>query len=510
MATVNYTYEFTTNGNTGVITLTVDTTTLFNYVDNSGGSFQGYPITGISGTFNGQTITGLLPTNNTTQGGNPLTSDGTVNGGGAAGQYDNVFARDDTQGANGVGTSGKASIYGIDNRGFAFRAGGTDYRISKQTASTTNFIYQSNGTLSQPTTFSQANSDVPCYVTGTRIRTARGEVAVEDLRAGDLAVTASGAERPIRWIGHRTIDCARYSDPCTAWPVRIAAHAFGDGKPVRDLWVSPTHALCVDLLGEVLIPANALVNGTTITQEPVERVTYWHVELDSHDILMAENMPAESYLDLSNRGFFVEAGTIDLTLGPDAPAIHGTADFCRPYHARGPLVDLVRGRLRERAEAEGWRLAEAPWADLHLVADGQVIHCDVEGLTARFVLPAEARDVTLVSQAGPPVHVADGMTDLRRLGVSLATLAIDDGLTGARAIALDDARLGAGFHTVEGDGTVLWRWTDGAALLPASLWAGCRGTVFLRLTLTHAAPQRWVEPREAANAADPLEVRHCA
>lgn len=508
MATVNYTYQFTTNGITNNITLTVDTTTLYTY--NSNGAFQGYPITGISGTFNGQTITNLLPSNNTTQGGSPATNDGTANGGGAAGQYNNVFWLDDSQGNGGIGPSGKASIYGLDNRGVAFRAGGTDYRIAKLPTSNTNFIYQSNGTNSQPTTFNAANSDVPCYVTGTRIRTARGEVAVEDLAVGDLAVTASGAERPIRWIGHRTVECARYSDPCTAWPVRIAAHAFGDGKPARDLRVSPAHALCLDLLGEVLIPANALVNGTTITQEPVERVTYWHVELDSHDILMAENMPAESYLDLSNRGFFVEADTIDLTLGPDAPAAHGTADFCRPFHASGPLIDLVRARLQERAEAEGWRLAEAPWADLHLVADGQVIHPDVEGLTARFVLPAEARDVTLVSQAGPPVHVADGMTDLRRLGVSLAALTIDDGLTGTRAIALDDARLGAGFYAVEGDGTVLWRWTDGAALLPASLWAGCRGTVFLRLTLTHAAPQRWVGPREGADAADPLEVRHCA
>ena len=61
------------------------------------------------------------------------------------------------------------------------------------------------------------------------------------------------------------------------------------------------------MLGEVLIPASSLVDGTTIVQEHVERFTYWHVELDSHDILLAENLPAESYLEMSNRGFFTDA-----------------------------------------------------------------------------------------------------------------------------------------------------------------------------------------------------------
>ena len=54
----------------------------------------------------------------------------------------------------------------------------------------------------------------------------------------------------------------------------------------------------------VLVPAGALVDGRGIVQLEVERVTYWHVELDGHDILLAENLPAESYLAMGNRGFF--------------------------------------------------------------------------------------------------------------------------------------------------------------------------------------------------------------
>jgi hypothetical protein len=493
----NYTYEFTTNGNTGTITLTVDTTTLYTY--NSNGSFQGYPITGISGSFNGQTITGLLASNNTTQGGSVATND--ANGtGGNAGQYNNVFWRDDTQGNGGLGPSGKASIDGIDNRGFAFTAGGTDYRISKQSASTTNFIYQSNGTASQPTTFNAANSDVPCYVTGTRILTARGEVAVEDLTVGDLAVTPEGTERPIRWIGHRTIAC--HGDSARL-PVRIAAHAFGPGRPARDLFVSPAHAICVDLLGEVLIPTCRLINGTTITQVSVESVTYWHVELDSHDILVAEGLPAESYVDCGNRAFFANVEVTDLAAPPDErPA--GPSAFCRPFYETGPIVDSARARLADRAEALGWRLVEDPLADLHLIVDGQVLHPDVEGLTARFILPAAACDVRLVSTTFVPAHVEAGSGDDRRLGVCLAALSIDDGLTGIRHIALDDPRLTQGLHQVEST-DMTWRWTDGAATLPADLWDGCRGTFFLRVALACAAPRR-VGPQDMAGLVHPAQA----
>ena len=84
-----------------------------------------------------------------------------------------------------------------------------------------------------------------------------------------------------------------------------------------------------------------------------------------------------------------------------------------------------------------------------------------------------------------------GSTDARRLGLPLAGLTFDDGLTGARTITLDDQRLNEGFYAFDGGP----RWTDGAALLPASLWDGCRGATFLRLTLAAPALPRWVAPQ---------------
>ncbi len=102
----------------------------------------------------------------------------------------------------------------------------------------------------------------------------------------------------------------------------------------------------------MLIPAGLLVNGSTIFQVEVDTVTYWRVELETHDVILAENLPAESYLDMGNRGFFKEADVVDLAAGPDAdPAQRTHADFCRPYVDSGPVLDAVRARLEARAAA---------------------------------------------------------------------------------------------------------------------------------------------------------------
>lgn len=144
-------------------------------------------------------------------------------------------------------------------------------------------------------------STQPCYCAGTHIRTPTGEVAIEDLRPGDLVLTArsrGAAPQPVGWIGRRTVDCATHPRPWDVLPVRVQAHAFGQGRPRRDLWLSPDHAIFMD---GVLIPIRYLVNGASLAQQQVARVTYYHLELPRHDIVLAEGLPAESFLDAGNR-----------------------------------------------------------------------------------------------------------------------------------------------------------------------------------------------------------------
>jgi hypothetical protein len=99
---------------------------------------------------------------------------------------------------------------------------------------------------------------VACFTAGTRILTPHGEVPVESLAVGEIVLTASGEERPIRWIGRREIDCARYAVPGQVQPVCIRAGAFGAERPRRDLSLSPDHAV---FEGGVLIPIRQLLTN---------------------------------------------------------------------------------------------------------------------------------------------------------------------------------------------------------------------------------------------------------
>jgi hypothetical protein len=138
-----------------------------------------------------------------------------------------------------------------------------------------------------------------CFMAGTRVRTPTGEQVVETLAAGDLVLTAEGEIRPVRWLGRQTIS-TRFADPLRALPIRIRKDALADAVPARDLLISPDHALRID---DILVQAGALVNGVSITRETdvPEIFVYYHVELDDHSLILAENTPAETFVDNVDR-----------------------------------------------------------------------------------------------------------------------------------------------------------------------------------------------------------------
>jgi autotransporter passenger strand-loop-strand repeat protein len=193
---------------------------------------------------------------------------------------------------------------------------------------------------------------VICFAEGTRIATTNGDVAVEALREGDWVLTALGDVARVRWIGHRRFSLASRPDVA---PIRLSEGSLGEGVPSRDLLVSPEHAMG---LGGKLVPARLLVNGTSITRDTsMAGITYYHVELPRHDLLLAEGAAAESWLDTGNRGMFANApGSVDLyaDLEPDLTSEAWQTQACAPLVEGGLDLAVIRARLEGRAIILGY------------------------------------------------------------------------------------------------------------------------------------------------------------
>lgn len=191
-------------------------------------------------------------------------------------------------------------------------------------------------------------SALPCFCAGTRLLAANGAIAVEDIVAGDTIVTVRAGgplERRVIWTGRRSLDIARHADPAAIRPVRIRAGAIAAGIPERDLRLSPHHAIYLD---GALFEAISLVNGSSIYQEQTTtHVTYHHIELEAHDILLAEGLPCESYLDTGSRHEF--EGEAALALHPGFELSQGT--LCGPLIQEGARLRHERRRLAARVEA---------------------------------------------------------------------------------------------------------------------------------------------------------------
>jgi hypothetical protein len=232
-------------------------------------------------------------------------------------------------------------------------------------------------------------------------------------------------------------------------PICFAAGALGDGLPAQNLIVSPDHAL---YLQGHLIPAKALVNGFSVRQLKRSGVTYYHIELPEHAVLLAEGAAVESYLDTGNRAAFENGGRV-LSLHPDFAQGLRAARACAPFAEAGPVVEAVRQGILDRA---GIETTGDPALRVTYEHGAAVI-------TSRCAIPGE---------------IFADPRDRRRLGVKVMGLR-----AGRRKIPLDHPALIQGWHGMEPDG----RWTDGRAVVPESLLAGRALHLTLAATLRYPA-----------------------
>ncbi len=307
------------------------------------------------------------------------------------------------------------------------------------------------------------------FAEGTLIATPEGEVPVERLNVSDTVRTRAGSARVV-WLGHRRVECRSHPSPRDVWPVRVQQGAFGPGLPARDLLLSPDHAVFLPAIGGgVLVPVRYLINGASIRQEPAKRITYWHVELPRHDVLLAEGLPCESYLDTGNRADFANGGQVT-HLHPALALNIWARSACAPLVRDGALLAEARAALLPWAAQLGHVLL--PGGDLHLMVGQDRIDPDsIEGGIYRFTLRRESlASLRIVSRSGIPAEVEPHGTDTRRLGALLERMAL------FRPWAWHEVNLwaqrGAGLHVPERDGVRAWRWTDGDALITLPEAAG--------------------------------------
>jgi collagen type I/II/III/V/XI/XXIV/XXVII alpha len=262
-----------------------------------------------------------------------------------------------------LGLSGYTPILEVENGGTAISAalssGGAAVIHSGGTGSDTTVLsggalYVSSGGVVLDTVVSSGGTvigSIPCFAAGTLILTERGDVAAENLQIGDRIATEDGTFEPVIWIGSRVVDCRRHPRPGQVLPVRILAGAFGPGRPRRDLYLSPDHAIFAE---DVLIPARHLIDGNGVRQMACAQVTYLHVELPRHCVILAEGLATESYLDTGDRASFGGDGrvvTAHPVFGTEAGDVMLIAEArgYAPLRVMGPEVERVRDQLAARA-----------------------------------------------------------------------------------------------------------------------------------------------------------------
>ena len=144
-----------------------------------------------------------------------------------------------------------------------------------------------------PVSFSDPS--LMCFARGTMIETENGEIAVEDLQAGDMIRTLDNGMKPLSWIGSTKVKAKG-----TKAPILFRKGVIGN---TQDLLLSPMHRVMLQdwqaklLFGssELLATAQSLVNDSTILRQPVEEVEYFHIMFDSHEIVLSNGAPTESF-----------------------------------------------------------------------------------------------------------------------------------------------------------------------------------------------------------------------
>ncbi len=355
-----------------------------------------------------------------------------------------------------IGTNG--TIAGQSATRLTISGSGGTVTLQLDASDGTNFTTMSDG-------LSGTELSIACFCRGTLVLTDRGEVPVEVLDIGAGLVTRDGAMKPLKWIGRRSYGGWLAAGNPKVLPVCFKPGSLADGVPRRELWVSPEHALYLD---GMLVPAELLVNGVSIVKAAaVDEVHYFHLELDEHDVILAEGAWAESFIDDDSRAMFHNAGEYR-ALYPEAP-LHPPARYCAPRVEEGFELEALRRQLDGRAH--------------RLRPDGTVAAMALEGhldLVRHDRIEGWARDPERPDVPVALLVLADGAEIGRvvadRYRPDLVTAGIGDGCH-AFELVVPGGLAAAWQHTIEVRRADDWTMLTGSPVVLPPAGGGIRGKV---------------------------------
>jgi hypothetical protein len=152
----------------------------------------------------------------------------------------------------------------------------------------------------------------------------RGQIDVSKLVKGDKILTRDNGYQTLRWLSKTPVDAERLAADPELAPILIKRNAIAPGFPAADMWVSPQHRMLImgwksELLSgqsEVLVPARALINGRDVVQPHADHAVYFHLLLDRHEVIYANEAPSESlhasHMDLKDASAQQRAELIQL------------------------------------------------------------------------------------------------------------------------------------------------------------------------------------------------------
>lgn len=365
--------------------------------------------------------------------------------------------------------------------------GGVSFTQLQATAVLANNGELPQGTLSFATSNNYSPPNPVCFVRGTLIKTADGYKPIESLHVGESLVTATGDFAVAKWVGRRVVSCKAKGFSEGHRPVRIRAGALGHGRPFKDLLVSPGHRIHFAFIDDIFVPANALINGSTIVFETVDEVEYWHIECEQHTAVLANGVSAETYIDVGNRSFFADHDVTEL-FGDLSEEINGRE--CFPVIANGPVLDSIRQLINARAVSLGWSVGYMD-ADVYL-DDGEQkrrpYFKNDDLMVFRFSMPAG--DVHLRSNIDIPAYVDQLSGDSRELGIMIQGGAVIGNCGTVRSFDMSVIDW-EGLHGSEQNEDGPFQWSDGMVVLPAEFFAGLVEPITMRIDSPAKARRYW-------------------